>query len=93
LAAFSFHSMPMGRNCLGNGGLNDSHTRTPPWLRIQTYRDESRSRHFDLIYGSARAKSIDLVSATVASLPIATFACAPVMPFALAVAHLSQWIR
>jgi hypothetical protein len=48
-------------NCLEGGGLNDPHTRTVA-MRIQTYRDKSRSRHFDLIYGGVRARSIDLVS-------------------------------
>ena len=59
-------------------------------MRLQTYRDESRSRHFDLIYGGARARSIDLVSVATASMLIASFACAVVIPFAPALAQLSQ---
>jgi hypothetical protein len=59
-------------------------------MRIQTYRDESRSRHFDLVYGGDRARSIDLVSVTAASLLIASFACALVIPFMPMIAHLSQ---
>ena len=62
-------------------------------MRIQTYRDESRSRHFDLIYGRARARSIDLVSVITATLLLASFACALVIPFAPAIAHLTQWVR
>jgi hypothetical protein len=31
-------------------------------MRLQTYRDESRSRHFDLICGGEHPTSIDLVS-------------------------------
>jgi hypothetical protein len=62
-------------------------------MRIQTYRDESRSRHFDLIYGRARARSIDLVSVITATMLLASFACALVIPFAPAIAHLSQWVR
>jgi hypothetical protein len=62
-------------------------------MRIQTYRDENRSRHFDLIYGGARARSIDLVSVTTATMLLASFACALVIPFAPIVAHLSQWVR
>jgi hypothetical protein len=62
-------------------------------MRIQTYRDESRSRHFDLIYGGARAKSIDLVSVATASILLASFACALVIPSAPIVAHLGQWVR
>jgi hypothetical protein len=80
-----------GRNRLGNGGLNDSHSRTAA-MRIQTYRDERRSRHFDLKYG-ARARSIDLVSAATASMLLAAFVCALVIPFASTVAHLSEWVR
>jgi hypothetical protein len=50
-------------------------------MRIQTYRDETLSRHFDLKYGGARARSIDLVSAIIASMLVASFACALVIPF------------
>jgi hypothetical protein len=77
---------------LGNGGLDGSHTRIAA-MRIQTYRDESRSRHFDLIYGGAKARSIDLVSVTTAGTLLASFACALVIPFASVIAHLSQWDR
>ena len=62
-------------------------------MRIQTYRDESRSRHFDFKYGGARARSIDLVSVTTASMLLASFACAIVIPFAPTLAQLSQWLR
>src|SRR5258708_20649070 len=34
-------------------------------MRLQTYRDESRSRHFDLICGGEHPTSIDLASVTV----------------------------
>jgi hypothetical protein len=51
-------------------------------MRIQTYRDESRSRHFDLIYGRTRARSIDLVSVTTAAMLLVGFACALALPFA-----------
>jgi len=30
-------------------------------MRIQTYRDESHSRHFDLVSGGEHPRSIDLV--------------------------------
>ncbi len=62
-------------------------------MRIQTYRDESRSRHFDLIYGRARARSIDLVSVTTATMLLASFAFALVIPFAPMIVHLSRWVR
>jgi hypothetical protein len=62
-------------------------------MRIQTYRDESRSRHFDLVYGSTRVRSIDLVSVMAAGTLLASFACALVIPFASTVAHLSEWVH
>jgi hypothetical protein len=63
-------------------------------MRIQTYRDESRSTHFDLIYGGAKeARSIDLVSVTTATILLASFAFALVIPFAPMIVHLSRWVR
>jgi hypothetical protein len=56
-------------------------------MRIQTYRDESLSRHFDVIYGGERARSIDLVSVATASMLLVSFACALVIPFAPMFAH------
>jgi hypothetical protein len=60
-------------------------------MRIQTYRDETRSRHFDLKYGGARASSIELVSVVTASMLLVSFAYALVIPFAPIVARLSQY--
>jgi hypothetical protein len=62
-------------------------------MRIQTYRDERLSRHFDLKYGGARAGSIDLVSVATASMLLASFACALAIPIAPMVARLSQWVH
>jgi hypothetical protein len=62
-------------------------------MRIQTYRDESRSRHFNLIYGGTQPRSIDLVSVTTATVLLASFACALVIPFVLTAAHLNPWVR
>ena len=62
-------------------------------MRIQTYRDESRSTHFELIYGGAEARSIDLVSVATATMLLASFAFALVIPFAPMIAHLSRWVR
>ena len=42
-------------------------------MRLQTYRDESHSRHFDLV---GRHRSIDLVAATVSVLLLVGFGCA-----------------
>jgi hypothetical protein len=61
-------------------------------MRLHTYRDESRSRHFDLICGRERPRSIDLVLVATSSMLVAGFACA-LIPFASTIASLSQWIR
>jgi len=45
-------------------------------MRLQTYRDESRSRLFDLIGG--QHWSIDLVTLTASAILVAGFACAVV---------------
>ena len=42
-------------------------------MRLQTYRDENRSRHFDLI---GHHWSIDLVAVTAATILVVGFACA-----------------
>ena len=62
-------------------------------MRLQTYRDESRSRHFDLICGREHPRSIDLVSVTTAGLLAVGFACALMAPFASTIANLSQWVH
>ena len=62
-------------------------------MRLQTYRDESRSRHLDLICGGERPRSIDLVLITTSSMLVAGFICALMVPFASTVASLSQWIH
>jgi hypothetical protein len=43
-------------------------------MRLQTYRDENRSRHLDLIGGKNRAWSIDLVAATASGILVFGFA-------------------
>ncbi len=45
-------------------------------MRLQTYRDESRSRHFDLVGG--HHWSIDLVTVAASTILVAGFACAVV---------------
>jgi hypothetical protein len=42
-------------------------------MRLHTYRDEQRSRHFDLI---GHHWSVDLVAVTAASILVVGFACA-----------------
>jgi hypothetical protein len=56
-------------------------------MRLQTYQDESRSRHLDLICGE-RPKSIDLVLVTTSGMLVAGFICALMVPFASTVASL-----
>ncbi len=62
-------------------------------MHLQTYRDESRSRHFDLICGRERPRSIDLVLVTTAGMLVVGFACALIVPFASTIASLSRWIH
>lgn len=45
-------------------------------MRLQTYRDETRSRHFDLVGGGGHPWSIDLVAVTAAGLLVMGFAWA-----------------
>ncbi|MGY8685734.1 hypothetical protein Q2941_49755 [Bradyrhizobium sp. UFLA05-153] len=45
-------------------------------MRFQTFRDDSRSRHFDLIGGKGHRWSIDLVTVTDAGILAVGFACA-----------------
>jgi hypothetical protein len=45
-------------------------------MRVQTYRDDSRSRHFDLTGGGGHPWSIDLVAATASGILLVGFACA-----------------
>jgi uncharacterized membrane protein len=62
-------------------------------MRIRTYRDQTFSRHFDLICGGEHPTSIDLVSVTVSGMLVVGFACALMVPFASTVASLSQWVH
>jgi hypothetical protein len=45
-------------------------------MRLHSYRDESRSRHFDLLGGGSHPWSIDLVSVTASGILVVGFACA-----------------
>ena len=45
-------------------------------MRLHSYRDESRSRHFDLIGGGSRRWSIDLVYVTTSAILVVGFGCA-----------------
>ena len=62
-------------------------------MRLQTYRDESLSRHFDLICGRERPKSIDLVLVATSGMLVVGFACALMVPFASTIAGLTQWVH
>jgi hypothetical protein len=62
-------------------------------MRLHTYRDESHSRHFDLISAGRHPRSIDLVSAAALGMLVVGFACALIAPFASTVASLSQWLH
>jgi hypothetical protein len=59
-------------------------------MRLQTYRDESRSIHFDLI--SEGAQPIDLVSVITAGMLVVSFASALIVPFTSTADSLSRWV-
>jgi hypothetical protein len=48
-------------------------------MRLQTYRDESCSRHFDLMGGRGHPWSIDLVTIMASGILVVGFACALVV--------------
>ncbi len=50
--------------------------RSASAMRLHSYRDESHSRHFDLIGGGGHSWSIDLVSVTASGILVVGFACA-----------------
>ena len=62
-------------------------------MHLHTYRDESRSRHFDLISGGKHPRSIDLVLVVISGMLVAGFACALMLSFASMVSSLSQWVH
>jgi hypothetical protein len=62
-------------------------------MHLHTYRDESRSRHFDLISGGKRPRSIDLVFAITSGVLVVGFACALMVSFASTVPSLSAWVH
>jgi hypothetical protein len=62
-------------------------------MRLHTYRDQSRARHFDLISGGEHSRSIDLVLAIASGMLVVGAACALLVPFTSTVAGLSQWVH
>jgi hypothetical protein len=62
-------------------------------MHLHTYRDESRSRHFDLISDGKRPRSIDLVLAMTSGILMIGFAFALTVSFASKVPSLSAWVH
>ena len=65
-------------------------------MHLHTYRDESGSRHLDLISGGKHPRSIDLVLAVTSGMLVVGFACALMVfmvSFASMVSSLSRWIH
>ncbi len=52
-------------------------------MRLHSYRDDSHSRHFDLIGGGDHPWSIDLVCVVASAMLVLGFACA----------LIAQWVR
>jgi hypothetical protein len=50
--------------------------RSAAAMRLQTYRDQTGSRHFDLIGGGGHPWSVDLVAITASGILVLGFACA-----------------
>jgi hypothetical protein len=82
-----------GRNYLANSGLNQVNPRSAA-MRLQTYRDESRSRHFDLVGGGEHPRSIDLVVILTSILLVVCAACALIAEVdASGTVGLAHWVR
>lgn len=62
-------------------------------MRIRTYRDQSRCRHFDLVSTGRHPRSIDLVLVLSSGILVAGAACALLVPFTSTVAGLAQWVH
>ena len=45
-------------------------------MRLRTYRDETRARHFHLVGGGGHPWSVDLVAITASGILVLGFACA-----------------
>jgi hypothetical protein len=57
--------------------------RSAAAMRLHSYRDKNRSRHFDLIGGGGHPWSIDIVSVAASSMLVVGFACA----------LIAQWVH
>jgi hypothetical protein len=82
-----------GRNRLANSELNRGEYRGNVAMRLHAYRDENRSRHFDLISGGQHPRSIDLVVILTSSILVIAAACALIAPIALTTVGLARWIH
>jgi hypothetical protein len=80
-------------NRFGHGGLIAGAVRGESCMHLHIYRDESRSRHIDLISGGERPRSFDLVLAITSGILLVGFACAVIVPFVSTVPSLTAWVR
>jgi hypothetical protein len=63
-------------------------------MRLQTYRDANRSRHFDLVSGGEHPRSVDLVVVLTSILLVVGAACALVAVVdANGTVGLAHWVR
>ena len=63
-------------------------------MRLQTYRDESHSRHFDLVSGGEHPRSIDLVVILTSILLVVGAACGLIADVnANGTVGLVHWVR
>jgi hypothetical protein len=63
-------------------------------MRLQTYRNANRSRHFDLVSGGGHPRSVDLVVILTSILLVVGAACALVAVIdANGTVGLAHWVR
>jgi hypothetical protein len=62
-------------------------------MHLHTYKDDQKSRHFDLVRDGENPGSFDLVLVSIWALLAAGAVCALVAPFQSMVTTLSRWVH
>ena len=82
----------LARNLMSTGDLISTYARSGA-IRIQTYRDENRARHFDLVSAGERPRTVDLVLLFSSGMLVFGGTCALLLPFASTASGLYQWFH
>jgi hypothetical protein len=77
---------------MSTGDLISTYARSGA-IRIQTYRDENRARHFDLVSAGERPRTVDLVLLFSSGMLVFGGTCALLLPFASTASGLYQWFH